>query len=1095
MSLPEITCANCGFRSPAGTRYCLSCGQAIDPAIIEELRWLYAALQDLDQRVKDGQGERALRDLAQDYRERYLALRLDPHWVAEAAPRAQPAPRPEAGRQPPPLTARTAPQAPVSPAPISPPVPAGPPFSWRAFFAEQAIAIMAYLGGFLLLVATLAFEIGRLSLTIGGVNFLTDSVKLGVVVAVYLIFGLLGLTLGRMHGLRTVGQAYLGVFALMTPLVALALYLFQLQGQGVPVAGMLSLSALYATVVYLALALRTRVWLYAVLGWVALIVAAQATIPWLGAPSVWWSAVLAATGFVMLLVVQIRRGVVAEILAGPALTLAALAGAVSFAAAAVLDFVVALDTALANRTALAATSIALIGVTALLARTARILPQKLPSPVLAMLDLVLAVMVAQTIFALTAWATTDHDVRSLAFAGAALVESAGVIALRRAQPARVNLRVGVLALALALGVLGWGLTAGDAIPDWALVLALAAATLVPLAALYSENAPWWLAIAGIFFSFAWHAATINVLASVPAYQTASPASALQFVLDPQLGLVVLLWLAAIVLARRYSTPLIAVMLGNTIAVSAADLAQANPPLTWLPALLLAFALAAWAHARVTNQVWISAATAVYLTLAALTTPARNLTGISALDAIDPFGGAALALTVVVVAAGIAVRLRSNLAWAAAIYAGAAVASFVAIARSVTFTGAHSAGQIEATWLICAALAYVLVAFEREPWVAAAPAFYAIGAVLTQPDAHALLPLALISATLGIVVGRTGGWRWSWPMYVVAIVAIVATALRGVNDATFEAVALASMALVTYVAVIFEGLPEAIPGPLVLGGLALAATGNALHAAPWQVVLAFAGLGWLYALLEPLWRSLPARAVPVGIVSRVGGDSRAGGALIHRWAGVGVSAGTALVGAFALKSFAPHAPATEAATVAIAALALLLAVEARLSGPHELWYVAGLVGTIAIAWQTRWLGADNVQAYVLWPGSYLILAGVLLSADERMGRPQALSQATSIAGALLLLVPTLGQTLTPGQDWQYTLWLAVEALILSGVGVGTRSRSLTYTGTAFVGLAAIRGGIVAVNSGLPVALVIAFFAVLLMGGATWLSLRARRVAGE
>ena len=35
----------------------------------------------------------------------------------------------------------------------------GPVFSWRAFIADQAIAVMAYLGGFLLLIATLTFEV------------------------------------------------------------------------------------------------------------------------------------------------------------------------------------------------------------------------------------------------------------------------------------------------------------------------------------------------------------------------------------------------------------------------------------------------------------------------------------------------------------------------------------------------------------------------------------------------------------------------------------------------------------------------------------------------------------------------------------------------------------------------------------------------------------------------------------------------------------------------------------------------------------------------------------------------------------------------
>jgi hypothetical protein len=159
-------------------------------------------------------------------------------------------------------------------------------------------------------------------------------------------------------------------------------------------------------------------------------------------------------------------------------------------------------------------------------------------------------------------------------------------------------------------------------------------------------------------------------------------------------------------------------------------------------------------------------------------------------------------------------------------------------------------------------------------------------------------------------------------------------------------------------------------------------------------------------------------------------------------------------------------------------------------PHALWYLAGESAAVAMTFGARWLGADNIQALVIAPGSYQLLVGALLPVDKRLNRPLGLGRAASTAGSLLLLLPTLAQSFTAADGWIYALLLATEALIIVGVGLGTRARVLILTGSAFVVLAAIRGAVVAYQNGVPAALVIAALAVLLMGGATWLSLRAR-----
>ncbi|HST89145.1 MAG TPA: hypothetical protein VLJ14_12275, partial [Ktedonobacterales bacterium] len=148
---------------------------------------------------------------------------------------------------------------------------------------------------------------------------------------------------------------------------------------------------------------------------------------------------------------------------------------------------------------------------------------------------------------------------------------------------------------------------------------------------------------------------------------------------------------------------------------------------------------------------------------------------------------------------------------------------------------------------------------------------------------------------------------------------------------------------------------------------------------------------------------------------------------------------------------------------------------------------------AITWQVRWLGADNLQAFILAPGSYQLVVGALAPSDARLGHPVRAGQVFSLLGALILLLPTLGQSFSADPTWVYALALAAEALLIAGAGVGTRSRLLVLTGSLFVGAAALRGAVLAVDSGVPIALVIAALALLLMGGATWLSLRSRREA--
>src|SRR6185312_1041099 len=325
MSTKMLRCLNCGRVSPAGASYCQFCGEAVDPALIAELQWLYGALNDLDTRIARGEGAHSITTLRDEYRDRYLAARRAPVAEKAAAPvwpaavlAASGLPFAASAESEATIPANTAaPTAPApAPAPSVPPRPAGPIFSWQAFLSEQAIAIMMYMGGFLGLVAMLSFEIG-------GWQSLDLGVKLGAIILVYLAFGTLGLVVRRIPRLRAVGGVYLGVFALMTPLVALGIYRFGLQAAGFSAAAMLSLSSAYAAIVYLALAWRTRFMTYAYLGWSAMILAALAIVFWADAPRESLVFALAVVSLALLAPGLFHRFSLAALLETPALQLAA----------------------------------------------------------------------------------------------------------------------------------------------------------------------------------------------------------------------------------------------------------------------------------------------------------------------------------------------------------------------------------------------------------------------------------------------------------------------------------------------------------------------------------------------------------------------------------------------------------------------------------------------------------------------------------------------------------------------------------------------------------------------------------------------------
>ena len=87
MSSRMIRCPHCGRIIQAAATYCPYCGEALDPALVAELQWLYGALNDLDTRIARGEGGQTITALRDEYRDRYLTARRAPA-AAPAAPAA-----------------------------------------------------------------------------------------------------------------------------------------------------------------------------------------------------------------------------------------------------------------------------------------------------------------------------------------------------------------------------------------------------------------------------------------------------------------------------------------------------------------------------------------------------------------------------------------------------------------------------------------------------------------------------------------------------------------------------------------------------------------------------------------------------------------------------------------------------------------------------------------------------------------------------------------------------------------------------------------------------------------------------------------------
>lgn len=291
-------CDSCGFVSEQGEEDCPFCHYPLDPA--KEERFLLSAIDDLQRVVAYGGANLRVSDLLARYRARLAVLRQQCAMPAPVVPAVVAAPQSKVA--PPPVVAPITAQAEaprevevvVPLAPISPRAPRRV-FSWKAFFADQAINIVASLGAFLILVGALGFTASTSNLLLA----------FFIVFAVHAVFGITSFVTYRFASFRVVAIIYTMIYALLVPLVGFSAYRLiagNYLALSVPV--LVAIAATYAATTYTLLAIYQRFQLFAYLGITALVVADLAVASALSLGYWWWPSMLMILALPSLVAVQ-----------------------------------------------------------------------------------------------------------------------------------------------------------------------------------------------------------------------------------------------------------------------------------------------------------------------------------------------------------------------------------------------------------------------------------------------------------------------------------------------------------------------------------------------------------------------------------------------------------------------------------------------------------------------------------------------------------------------------------------------------------------------------------------------------------------------
>ena len=402
-----------------------------------------------------------------------------------------------------------------------------------------------------------------------------------------------------------------------------------------------------------------------------------------------------------------------------------------------------------------------------------------------------------------------------------------------------------------------------------------------------------------------------------------------------------------------------------------------------------------------------------------------------------------------------------LAWAYAIGArwmpGRPLRAFVRIGAAVqaalpVFLSASPDG-LQAIGLLATAGVGVFFAIEQNQpaWVLLAAGIFTVDwfwlakSLLPPPPqatADTLIltysPLPALYGLVGLALRLARRRRWSWPLYAAGSLAAVGVAASASSQ---NDLALAGRALIVYagLAYVAAALDRWWPGILA-----------ALFAAAAAVLLLLGG-----AALATYWYPMAMTATAVLIYAVHGAWGSSDLARTHRYSALAV-AGLTAASSFAIPDFwQKSSVGSVAALASLIGTAGLVLLDGRLYRRPLLDYVGPVIASLGGFWIARYLGVDNIQAYVVLPGTVLIAVGLTAPQDSRQPASLMLSRAAIVAGALALMGASALQSVTESGAAGYTTLLVVEAVVALLVGIGTRSRTLVIAGGAGLAFGALR----------------------------------------
>ncbi len=360
--------------------------------------------------------------------------------------------------------------------------------------------------------------------------------------------------------------------------------------------------------------------------------------------------------------------------------------------------------------------------------------------------------------------------------------------------------------------------------------------------------------------------------------------------------------------------------------------------------------------------------------------------------------------------------------------------------------------------------------------------------------YRLASIASVAAILGLLIdgvkrargastpGFFGRNRESWPWYLVsleAVVVLLAWSGSAVLPASDLLAVLCGLTFLTIVVMLMKRTPELLILAVILAARAISCTAWLF----WQQMMAYSSLCILIFAAQFIWRVfLPAprriapahlslvlavggQALIVLVIMLVGGLSMRTGILVH------VGAGSLIV------------------------LALLLAWAGYLQTEHtacwRLLYSAGLLCILVIPWELSAFTQASISMLWLAPASYLIVISPFLTRDEKFAQHQLAGQLSAIAGASLLLLPTLWLSFSEN-NLQPSLLLAGESLVLLLLGLVIHRRFFVLSSVGLIIITALHV-LFLPSLGIPTFLALSLTGILLLALATLLVLVRVRLA--